>query len=181
VAQGAIPKGRGFEPHRCHFANPGRLVLITCVHVPQPTRICKMSPVAAKASACSFPAVVACPDGVSNEKRNLIGGVAQRRRISRSRGWEFASTCPHCLLGKPAHHIGIFLHLLVGAALFDRADCWHCIHACSRRMQFFASRITKNMRRRENPATRNRTRDHLIAAALYSQMLYQLSYSRPVG
>ena len=29
-----------------------------------------------------------------------------------------------------------------------------------------------------NPATRNRTRDHLIAAAIYSQMLYQLSYSR---
>ena len=28
------------------------------------------------------------------------------------------------------------------------------------------------------PATRNRTRDHLIAAAIYSQMLYQLSYSR---
>jgi hypothetical protein len=30
------------------------------------------------------------------------------------------------------------------------------------------------------PATRNRTRDHLIAAAVYSQMLYQLSYSRLV-
>ena len=30
------------------------------------------------------------------------------------------------------------------------------------------------------PATRNRTRDHLIAAAIYSQMLYQLSYSRLV-
>ena len=30
----------------------------------------------------------------------------------------------------------------------------------------------------QNPATRNRTRDHLIAAAFYSQMLYQLSYSR---
>ena len=29
-----------------------------------------------------------------------------------------------------------------------------------------------------NPATRNRTRDHLIAAVVYSQMLYQLSYSR---
>ena len=29
-----------------------------------------------------------------------------------------------------------------------------------------------------HPATRNRTRDHLIAAAFYSQMLYQLSYSR---
>ena len=29
-----------------------------------------------------------------------------------------------------------------------------------------------------NPATRNRTRDHLIAAVIYSQMLYQLSYSR---
>ena len=28
------------------------------------------------------------------------------------------------------------------------------------------------------PVTRNRTRDHLIAAMLYSQMLYQLSYSR---
>ena len=28
------------------------------------------------------------------------------------------------------------------------------------------------------PATRNRTRDHLIAATVYSQMLYQLSYSR---
>ena len=28
-----------------------------------------------------------------------------------------------------------------------------------------------------NPAIRNRTRDHLIAAGLYSQMLYQLSYS----
>ena len=30
----------------------------------------------------------------------------------------------------------------------------------------------------ESPATRNQTRDHLIAAANYSQMLYQLSYSR---
>ena len=27
-------------------------------------------------------------------------------------------------------------------------------------------------------ATRNRTRDHLLAAAFYSQTLYQLSYSR---
>ena len=30
----------------------------------------------------------------------------------------------------------------------------------------------------QNPATQNRTRDHLIAVALYKQMLYQLSYSR---
>ena len=29
-----------------------------------------------------------------------------------------------------------------------------------------------------NPATRNRTRDHLITAQIYSQMLCQLSYSR---
>jgi hypothetical protein len=29
-----------------------------------------------------------------------------------------------------------------------------------------------------SPATRNRARDHLIAAAVYSQILYQLSYSR---
>ena len=34
------------------------------------------------------------------------------------------------------------------------------------------------VRLHENPATWNRTRDHLIAATLYSQMLYQLSYSR---
>ena len=32
----------------------------------------------------------------------------------------------------------------------------------------------------KSPATRNRTRDHLIAASFYSQMLYQLSYSRLV-
>ena len=31
---------------------------------------------------------------------------------------------------------------------------------------------------KECPATRNRTRDHLIAARIYSQMLCQLSYSR---
>ena len=30
----------------------------------------------------------------------------------------------------------------------------------------------------KNPATRNRARDHLISATIYSQMLYQLSYSR---
>ena len=30
----------------------------------------------------------------------------------------------------------------------------------------------------EYPATRNRTRDHLIAAEVYNQILYQLSYSR---
>ena len=30
----------------------------------------------------------------------------------------------------------------------------------------------------KSPATRNRTRDHLMAACVYSQMLYQLSYSR---
>ena len=32
----------------------------------------------------------------------------------------------------------------------------------------------------QSPATRNRTRDHLIAAKFYSQTLYQLSYSRLV-
>jgi hypothetical protein len=30
----------------------------------------------------------------------------------------------------------------------------------------------------QNPVTRNRTRDHLMAARVYSQMLYQLSYDR---
>merc|ERR1712018_1078753 len=32
--------------------------------------------------------------------------------------------------------------------------------------------------KKQSPATRNRTREHLIAAEVYSQMLYQLSYSR---
>ena len=36
----------------------------------------------------------------------------------------------------------------------------------------------KRRQAKANPATRNRTRDHLIAAGVYSQMLYQLSYSR---
>ena len=33
----------------------------------------------------------------------------------------------------------------------------------------------------KNLATRNRTRDHLMAAAFYGGVLYQLSYSRSVG
>ena len=39
-------------------------------------------------------------------------------------------------------------------------------------------RGTSAWARRANPATRNRTRDHLIAANVYSQMLCQLSYSQ---
>ena len=37
---------------------------------------------------------------------------------------------------------------------------------------------SNNQMKKNNPATRNRTRDHLISAEVYSQMLYQLSYSR---
>ena len=37
-----------------------------------------------------------------------------------------------------------------------------------------------NIHPHANPDTRNRTRDHLIAAQIYSQMLYQLSYVRLV-
>ena len=36
----------------------------------------------------------------------------------------------------------------------------------------------RKVKQTRHPATRNRTRDHLIAAVVYSQMLYQLSYSR---
>ena len=39
-------------------------------------------------------------------------------------------------------------------------------------------KVALTMRNSKSPATRNRTRDHLIAAVIYSQMLYQLSYSR---
>ena len=44
------------------------------------------------------------------------------------------------------------------------------MHAC-------VSMFTFNSNK-QFPATQNRTRDHLIVAAFYSQMLYQLSYSR---
>ena len=30
VAQGAIPKGRGFEPHRCHFADADGIGTAVC-------------------------------------------------------------------------------------------------------------------------------------------------------
>ena len=53
-----------------------------------------------------------------------------------------------------------------------------CLQECWRRN---GVRLLWRRAKSKNPATRNRTRDHLIAAALYSQMLYQLSYSRSVG
>ena len=49
-----------------------------------------------------------------------------------------------------------------------------------RNVQALASNLGPMVGKRTSPATRNRTRDHLIAASLYSQMLYQLSYSRLV-
>ena len=33
VAQGAIPKGRGFEPHRCHFDEVARQAIAACDEV----------------------------------------------------------------------------------------------------------------------------------------------------
>ena len=42
----------------------------------------------------------------------------------------------------------------------------------------FAQRMKRNQRWETSPDTRNRTRDHLIAANVYSQMLCQLSYVR---
>ena len=55
-------------------------------------------------------------------------------------------------------------------------------HAASRlTTQATKRRSCTRRQSKANPATRNRTRDHLIAAALYSQMLYQLSYSRSAG
>ena len=48
------------------------------------------------------------------------------------------------------------------------------------RRAIVAACLQLEQRVRINPATRNRTRDHLIAARVYSQMLYQLSYSRLV-
>ena len=59
-----------------------------------------------------------------------------------------------------------------------------CAHPFPRGRRLVSSRLSgaqkqwSDARLHENPATRNRTRDHLIAATLYSQMLYQLSYSR---
>ena len=42
----------------------------------------------------------------------------------------------------------------------------------------FVKRVKRKQRWETNPDTRNRTRDHLIAANVYSQMLCQLSYVR---
>jgi hypothetical protein len=68
VAQGAIPKGRGFEPHRCHFAHTDRLARITYDPVLQLTRLCKRTPVGAQAAACSGTATDAwCDEAFSFE------------------------------------------------------------------------------------------------------------------
>jgi hypothetical protein len=63
--------------------------------------------------------------------------------------------------------------------------CASCACACLRgRAYLFPSLPLQDpiprKKESESPATRNRTRDHLIAAVIYSQMLYQLSYSRRV-
>ena len=63
-------------------------------------------------------------------------------------------------------------HLWTGRALNKRAHNFTSDRKNAWKPKEFRAVRTKN------PATRNRTRDHLIAAALYSQMLYQLSYSR---
>ena len=53
---------------------------------------------------------------------------------------------------------------------------------CEARMKMIARRACTNELNanatNENPDTRNRTRDHLMAANVYSQMLCQLSYVR---
>ena len=50
--------------------------------------------------------------------------------------------------------------------------------ACRRSAGSLRSPSERGFAESGSPATRNRTRDHLIAARLYSQMLCQLSYSR---
>ena len=77
---------------------------------------------------------------------------------------------------------GLWKHRLeMNAGYFNpgRSHCYsiHCVGAGTR--QQAPERISVHTH--QNPATRNRTRDHLIAAEVYSQMLYQLSYSRRCG
>ena len=47
-------------------------------------------------------------------------------------------------------------------------------------MQYDYWARAEDMTVKQNPSTRNRTRDHLIAAVFYSQVLCQLSYRRLV-
>jgi hypothetical protein len=54
------------------------------------------------------------------------------------------------------------------------------LHAWSRVCPGWVLLRPGNLQHHQYPATRNRTRNHLIAAALYSQMLYQLSCIRLV-
>jgi hypothetical protein len=48
-------------------------------------------------------------------------------------------------------------------------------------VSIFASCLVSSGVGAQSPATGDRTRDHLIVATVYCQMLYQLSYSRVVG
>ena len=54
-----------------------------------------------------------------------------------------------------------------------RARGWGMGMFCIRQLNAYPSKCAMG-----DPATRNRTRDHLITALIYSQMLCQLSYSR---
>ena len=99
VAQGAIPKGRGFEPHRCHFAYPSRLVSLTFAHMCQSIRDCNMTAAAAKASHCSVPAADAYLDRALMKDLISLGvwrGSAAPDPIPRC--WKFESRCPRSLM-----------------------------------------------------------------------------------
>ena len=84
--------------------------------------------------------------------------------------------CPAARLAQSAERKALNLVVVgssptVGVFRTSQAECI----CCSIEMN-----VANGIAEGKNPATRHRTRDHLIAAAFYSQMLYHLSYSRLV-
>ncbi len=79
--------------------------------------------------------------------------------------------------------LGMLFAPLERASPFARKVAfWHCVASLLVMPQAaYPTHFAQSPRCDQSPATRNRTRDHLIAANFYSQMLYQLSYSRLVA
>ena len=81
VAQGAIPKGRGFEPHRCHFEVCYLWASASRNRMLQRRKHRSIAAVVAKAFVRIRVAADVCFHRAWYEKHDLIGGMAQRQRV----------------------------------------------------------------------------------------------------
>ena len=81
VAQGAIPKGRGFEPHRCHFENSYLWASASRNRMLQRWKRRSIAAAVAKAFVRIGVAADVFFHRTWYEKHDLIGGMAQRQRV----------------------------------------------------------------------------------------------------